>query len=226
MELAEQLEAKGVKTLDELEAKIKADAQAQAQQTIDGLKSQIENLETIKGSQGDQLGDLRKQLEAAEEAKKALAEKIAEKKPDSSDGGASDDEPTEEDSKAKNEKWLLNATDEQLAQLNAELKGVSPEVRKLVKSSERGKAAFIAQIFGGESTEQSGEVFRRPAMEEKLSIEEQIARGLGRAQPKLPGGARLAGSGFNADRPAQAQGAQQPVFSGGLSDRIRQSKQE
>ena len=86
MTLEERLAAAGVKTLEELEAKIKADAAAEVKAAAIAeeakLRKQITDLESIKASQGGEIGELRKNKEALEEAQRKLAEFEQSKKTD------------------------------------------------------------------------------------------------------------------------------------------------
>ena len=80
MTLEERLTEAGVKTLAELEAKIKADAAAEVKATALAeeakLRKQITDLETIKASQGGEIGELRKNKEALAEAERTDAHRV------------------------------------------------------------------------------------------------------------------------------------------------------
>lgn len=225
MELEKALEEKGVKSLDELEEKARNEALAKAkadnQTSIDALKVQITDLEKIKGEQSVEVGEIRKQLQTAEAEKTALAEKISQEK-------ANDDlkkQEKESEIHKQNQEREKVLTDADWKVLEAAIEGASDEVRELATSSEEGRAAFMDEVLGKQTPTNTGrETFRRPAQEEKLTIQEQIARGIGTANRFQRPNGRLAGTGFDSNRQPASAPDKPPSFSGSLSDRIRQSK--
>jgi len=226
MELETVLEAEGVKTLEELKAKIKADAEKAALGTSAekeaGLVKQIADLEAIKATQGDEVGTLRKDLE---EAKEQL-DKIEEKKTKNAEIPA---EKTEEQLKQENEAVEEALTNDQWKKLEGALKDADADTRKLALSSEEGRASFRNAILGSSET-LAQETFRRPIQEKKLTVDEKIRIGLGLLKPNTAHAVRSTGSGFSPDRQTNNKkpaSFEHPfVASGSIRDRIKARKEE
>jgi hypothetical protein len=226
MELEEALKAKGVTTLDELEAKIKANAIREKEEQEAALRKQIKDLEEIKAKQGDSLGSTRKELD---DAKAKLLELEKEKLSKPISGNKTDDVPpaqskTEEQWRQENEAREKALSDAEWLKLDAAYKAAPDETRKLA-STEEGRAAFMAAILGSAGTA-AQETFRRPAQEKKLTVEEQIKIGLGLIKPNVPANVRASGSGFADRQPIQQ--AKQPNIAlsrtGSLRDMIAANK--
>ncbi len=173
MTLEERLSEAGVETLEELEAKIRTEAEAKAVKEKEALKEQVKNLETIKASQANEVGDARKAKEAAEAALKELKEL---KESTQTDKGNLEDrgaEKTDDDWKQANAEREKTFTDEDWAKLDQALKDAPAEVKALAKTEE-GRAAFYASTFGSKESPETLETFRRPEQKKKLSVAEQM----------------------------------------------------
>ena len=223
--IAELLESKGVSTLEELESKIKTEAQAATLLSVEeqkaGLKKQIADLETIKAAQGDEVGTLRKDLaDAKEKLEKMDVGKNAEDA-DSPTGKTPEQWATEN---AQAEKAL---TDADWNKLDTALKNAPEETRKLAIGSEEGRAAFRNAILGSDASPEQ-ETFRRPVQKKKLSVEEQIKAGLGLLKPNTAPTLRPSGSGFNPNQPNQKKPAPMGPRSnsGSILDRIKATNGE
>lgn len=224
MELEEVLKAKGVTTLEELEAKIKADAKKEADAAEVTLRKQIKDLEAIKDSQGQTIGDARKE---ADLLKARLLEIEKEKmKPISENRSDDAQAPNEEQLRRANEAREQALTDEQWLLLEEATKVMDTETRKLAVATEEGRAAFMNSVLGSAQTAQ--ETFRRPVQQKKLTVQEQIEIALGKTKANVPPALRPAGSGFSADRqPVQKPAAPSVALlrNGGLRDMIAANKQ-
>lgn len=207
MELEEILKAKGVDTLEELEAKIRQAALAEGATGEETLRKQIKDLETIKDKQGDTIGSVKKELDEVRAKLLSLEKnKIETGKPNEEptmiDGKKPEDAPaqgkSEEQWRQDNEARELALTDSDWTKLDEAAKVLDPEVRKLAVSTEEGRAAFMAEVLG--SAEPGQETFRRPVQKKKLTVAEQIQQGLNKTQQKPPVSLRASGSGFSADR--------------------------
>jgi hypothetical protein len=200
MDLEQVLKDKGVTSIEELEAKIKADAlkEKEAQEAL--LRKQIKDLEEIKAKQGDSLGNAIKELD---EAKAKLLEIEKGKIVDTDLVNKTKDAPsapqgkTEEQWRLENEAREKALGDAEWAKLDEAYKSAPDETRKLA-STEEGRAAFMAAVLGS-ALPKAQETFRRPAQEKKLTVEEQIKIGLGLIKPNTVPNVRASGSGF-ADR--------------------------
>jgi len=173
MTLEERLSEAGVATLEELEAKIKADAIASAKvdanATEASLRKQVSDLELIKGQQGTKQGQLTKDLA---EAQTKLAEFEESKKTENEQPEDRRPEKTEGDWKQVNSEREKAFNDDEWNKVDAALKDAPPEVRTLVKTEE-GRAAFYEQVLGS-SEQEAQETLRRPVQKEKLSVAEQM----------------------------------------------------
>ena len=172
MTLEERLAEAGVSTLEELEAKIKADATAEATATEAKLRKQVTDLETIKASQGTEIGDLRKNGEALKEAQAKLAEFEESKKTGNEPPEDRRPEKTEGDWKQVNSEREKAFKDEDWDKVDAALKDAPAEVKTLIQTEE-GRAAFYTQVLGS-STQEAQETLRRPVQKEKLSVAAQM----------------------------------------------------
>lgn len=174
MTLEERLTQAGVTTLAELEAKIKADAASEvtAKATAEEakLRKQITDLETIKASQGGEIGELRKDKEALAEAKRKLAE-FESKKTDNGNPNPPA-EKSEDDWKQANSEREKAFKDEDWNKVDAAMKAAPPEAKTLIKT-EAGRAAFYDRVLGSGSVE-TQETLRRPVQKEKLTVAEQL----------------------------------------------------
>ncbi len=175
MTLEERLTQAGVTSLAELEAKIKADAAAEVKAATLAeeakLRKQITDLETIKASQGGEIGELRKNKEALAEAERKLAE-FESKKTGNEPPKDSPAEKTEDDWKQGNSEREKAFKDEDWAKVDAALKDAPPEAKALIKT-EAGRAAFYDRVLGSNQRE-AQETLRRPVQKEKLTVAEQL----------------------------------------------------
>lgn len=167
--LEERLTEAGVDTLEALELKIKTDAETASQTKIDSLDEQVKNLELIKGTQGTEIGELRKERDTQSEALRILKES---KQAENELTGSRRPEKTEDDWKAKNSDREKAFKNEDWDKVDDALKNAATEVKALVKTEE-GRSAFYDQILGT-STEQAQETLRRPVQKEKLTVAEQM----------------------------------------------------
>lgn len=226
--LEETLSANGVATLEELTAKIakdtadriekeKADAEAL-------LKKQIKDLEEIKAKQGEKIGLLQKATELSKE--KELLMSDGTKKPDDAPADVTVEEKTEAQWKAENDAIEASLDENAWNVLDNTLKSATPEVRKLATTSEEGRAAFLKTVLGTTVQPPAQETFRRPVQEKKLSVEEQIAIGLGKLKPATTPTLRSVGSGFDPNRKQTDNNNFQPAWSnsGSIRDRLAESK--
>jgi hypothetical protein len=229
MELADILKEKGVTSLEELEAKIKADALKEKEAEEALLRKQIKDLEEIKAKQGDTIGTTRKELDEAKgkliemEKLKMEPEKILEKKPDDAPAQGKTQEQWRQENEAR-EKAL---TDEDWTKLDEAAKALDADTRKLALSDEEGRAAFMAEVLGSAAPVQ--ETFRRPTQEKKLSVAEQIQQGLAKLKPNSTPSLRPSGSGFSANRqPVKQTAAPNPALlkTGSLRDMVAAHKGE
>ncbi|GAF74644.1 unnamed protein product, partial [marine sediment metagenome] len=149
MTLEERLAEAGVATLEELEAKIKADAIASTSATATAeeakLRKQITDLETIKASQGTEIGDLRKNEGALKEAQAKLAE-FESNKTENENPEDRRPEKTDGDWKQVNSEREKAFKDEDWDKVDAALKDAPPEVKTLIQTEE-GRAAFYTQVL-------------------------------------------------------------------------------
>jgi hypothetical protein len=219
MTLEERMAAEGVTTLDELEAKIKADAASEVRAAAAAeeakLRKQITDLETIKASQGGEIGELRKNKEALAEAQQKLAQFESKKAED-----AANPPPvtkTEAEWKQENEKKLLDMSDDDLAELNKLV--VENDGLKAIASTEEGKAGLIQKILGSSKEDESQEIFRRPTHEKKLTVAEQIDLALNKKQPGTPANRRPLGIPASKPNPNQNQSGE-PVSGASFMDRM------
>lgn len=175
MTLEERLSEAGVATLEELEAKIKADAieTAKTASTAEEakLRKQITDLETIKASQGTEIGDLRKTAEALAESQQKLA-KFESKKTENEPPEDRRPVKTEDDWKQVNSEREKAFKDDDWEKVDAALKDAPAEAKELIKTEE-GRAAFYARVLGS-SEQEAQETLRRPVQKEKLSVVEQL----------------------------------------------------
>jgi hypothetical protein len=228
MELEEILKAKGVSSLEELEAKIKADALKEKEASETLLRKQIKDLELIKASQGDTIGATRKEIDEAKakliELERISATKNLENKPDDAPVVSG---KTEQQWKQENEEREKALSDADWTKLDEAAKALDAETRRLAMSTEEGRAAFMSEVLG--STVAVQETFRRPVQEKKLTVAEQIQIGLGKLKPNTAPVLRPSGSGFSANRPVTKQTAQpNPALlrTGSLRDMIAANKGE
>jgi hypothetical protein len=219
MTLEERLTAAGVKTLEELEAKIKADAAAEVRAVATAeeakLRKQITDLETIKASQGGEIGELRKNKEALAEAQRKLEEFESKKTKD-----AATPPPvvkTEAEWKQENEKKLLAMSDEDLAKLNKTI--VENDALKAISATEEGKAGLIDRILGSSKEAASQEIFRRPTHEKKLTVSEQIDLALNKKQSGTPANRRPLGIPASKPNPNPNQSGE-PVSGASFAQRM------
>ena len=173
MTLEERLSEAGVTTLAELEAKIKADVKAAALAEEAKLRKQITDLETIKASQGSEIGELRKNKEALVEAERKLAEFNELKKTGNGQPNSSTTEKSEDDWKQGNSEREKAFKDEDWVKVDAALKDAPPEAKALIKT-EAGRAAFYNRVLGSGSVVDAQETLRRPVQKEKLTVAEQL----------------------------------------------------
>ena len=192
--LEEMMTEKGVESVDALLDAVKNEATAGALKPVEeqkaSLKKQITDLETIKASQGDELGTLRKDLK---EAKESLTGLGTEQMENANPAAVK----TEADWAEENEQRLLSMSDEEVAKLN-EAVG-NNDALATIASTEEGKAGIIAELSG--SAEQASQaIFYRPKQEKKVTVGEQIDAALGRQKPNLTPASRVSGSGFDPNR--------------------------
>jgi len=216
MTLEERLDEAGVATFEELEAKIKADVRAAALAEEAKLRKQISDLEIIKGQQGTEIGDLRKNKEALAEAERKLAEFQESKKTEK------ETEPppvikTEQEWKQENEKKLLAMSDDDLAKLNKTI--AENDDLKAISATEEGKAGLIQKILGSNEGDQSQEIFRRPQHEKKLTVAEQIDLALNKKQSGTPANRRPLGIPASKPNPNQNLSGE-PVSNASIADRL------
>lgn len=222
MTLEERLEQAGVTTLEELEAKIKADAaaevKAKAAAEEAALRKQISDLEAIKASQGGEIGELRKNKEALEEAQRKLAEFEQSKKTDDDPPKAAPVEKTEADWKQANSEREKAFTDADWDKVDAELKAAPSEAKALIMT-EAGRAAFYDRVLGSGSKEVQ-ETLRRPVQKEKLSVAEQLDAYLNKGKQTQRVPARQP-SGIVASKPNPNQNIPvEPVANASISARL------
>ena len=113
---------------------------------------------------------------------------------------------TEEQWRQENEAREKALTDADWTKLDEAAKALDAETRKLAVSTEEGRAAFMAEVLG--SAAQTQETFRRPVVEKKLSVSEQIALALKGEKANVPLARRPHGSGFSENRDNNKQPAQ------------------
>ena len=216
--LEERLAAAGVEDLEALEAKIKADATTAAEagnkEAKEGLEKQVTDLEKIKGTQGTEIGDLRKRAEAAEEEAKILKES---KQTENDDPANRRPEKSGDDWKRENADREKAFKDEDWDKVDAALKDADPDVRELAKTEE-GRAAFYNQILGSSSTE-TQETFRRPQKKEKLSVAEQIDQALNKDNGNRVPSLRPSGIGTSKQTNEQNNQSGQTVVNASMSER-------
>ena len=222
MTLEERLAEAGVATLEELEAKIKADATASVTATTTAeeakLRKQITDLETIKASQGTEIGTLRKNDGALAEAQAKLA-KFEESKEDGNEPPEDRrPEKTEGDWKQVNSEREKAFKDEDWTKVDTALKDAPPEVKALIKTEE-GRAAFYIQVLGS-SEQEAQETLRRPVQKEKLSVAEQMDayfnknKTSGRVPARQPSGIVTSKQNQNQNQSGE------PVVGASLADRL------
>lgn len=221
MTLEERLAAAGVTTLEELEAKIKADAaaavRAEAQSEEAKLRKQITDLEAIKASQGGEIGELRKNKEALEEAQRKLAE-FESKKTGNEPTKVAPVEKTEADWKQANSEREKAFTDADWDKVDAALKDAPAEAKALIMT-EAGRAAFYDRILGS-SQKAVQETLRRPVQKEKLSVAEQLDAYLNKGKQPVRVPARQP-SGIVASRPNPNQNIPvEPVAGASIAMRL------
>lgn len=220
MTLEERLADAGVTTLEELEAKIKADAAAEVKASATAeeakLRKQITDLETIKASQGGEIGELRKNKEALAEAERKLAE-FEESKKTKDAATPPPVTKTEAEWKQENEKQLLVMTDDDLAKLNKTI--LENDALKAISATEEGKAGLIQKILGSSKEAESQEIFRRPIHEKKLTVAEQIDLALNKKPSGTPANRRPLGIPASKPNPNQNQSGE-PVSSASFADRM------
>lgn len=193
--IEELMQEKGVDSIETLLEKIQAEAAENAKKPLEeekeGLVKQIKDLETIKSHQGDEVGNLRKDLTAAIEKLESLGEKKV------NNANPASDEKSEADWAKKNEARLAALSDEELAKLNDTIQKNS-ELKQFT-STEAGKAVLMDKILGAVG-EEAQEIFRRPQKQEKLTIAEQIEAAMNKQKPNSNAAVRPAGSGFDPNR--------------------------
>ena len=224
MTLEERLTQAGVATLAELEAKIKADAAAEVKATATAeeakLRKQITDLETIKASQGGEIGELRKNKEALAEAERKLAEFEKSKK---TDNGTPKDPPAEksEDAwKQENSEREKAFNDGDWNKVDAAMKAAPPEAKALIKT-EAGRAAFYDRVLGSASTQEAQETLRRPIQKEKLTVAEQLDAYLNKGKQPVRVPARQP-SGIVPSKPNPNQNQSgEPVANASIADRLK-----
>lgn len=203
MELNELLEQHNVESLEQALEKIKNSAQAEALKSFEeqkaGLKKQITDLETIKASQGDEVGTMRKDLKEAKEKLEALSKDSGANKSDNA-SLPEKSVKTEDDWARENKSREASFTDAEWDKLDKALASTDPAIKKLV-SSEEGRAAFMNEILG-QPNQQTQATFRRQVQKEQLSIEEQIKQALGRGNVKPVSQRQPAGTAFDPNRQA------------------------
>jgi len=170
MTLEEKLDEAGVKTLEELEAKIRNEAEASSVKENESLKEQVKNLEMIKASQGNKVGDALKAKEAAEAKLEELKESTQAKKGEKENRAT---EKSDDDWRQENSKREKAFSDEDFETVDAALKDAPAEVKDLVKTEE-GRAAFYDKVLGSKESTVSLETFRRLKQKKKLSVAEQM----------------------------------------------------
>jgi len=224
MTIEEELQAKGVTTIAELEAKIQADADAKAKAELEKKDEQIQGLEAIKEETNNKLADMGREIEK-------LKPQNLEKK-DDNEGKKMDNEQDADAAKAAEAK-LKEANEQRKAQLsddeNAKLvqayEGLDPEVQTLVDSSEEGFASFADEVLGTAKSPLQ-KTFRPPVAQVKLSIADQIKKGLGTLKSETTPRKRPLGMGASITpnktprAPAVVMGAD-----GGLLSAVQLSKQ-
>ena len=177
MTLEERLTQAGVTTLAELEAKIKADTAAEVKTAAVAeearLRKQITDLETIKASQGGEIGELRKNKEALAEAERKLAEFEKSKKTGNEPPKDPPAEKSEDAWKQENSEREKAFKDDDWNKVDAAMKAAPPEAKVLIKT-EAGRAAFYDRVLGSTSTQEAQETLRRPVQKEKLTVAEQL----------------------------------------------------
>ena len=221
--LEERLSEAGVDSLEALEAKIKADATAEVKAEAAAeeakLRKQVTDLETIKASQGTEIGNLRKDSEELTEAKRKLAG-FEESKKTEDEQTPPKPEKTDEDWKQVNSEREKAFKDEDWDKVDAALKDAPAEAKALIKTEE-GRAAFYDRVLGSGSDEGAAqETLRRPVQKEKLSVADQLDNYLetGKQSNRVP--ARQP-SGIVASKttPNQNQSAE-PVVGASMADRL------
>ena len=222
MTLEERLTQAGVASLDELEAKIKADAAAEVKATATAeeakLRKQITDLENIKASQGGEIGELRKDKEALTEAKRRLAEFEISKKTDNGNPNPTA-EKSEDDWKQANSEREKAFKDDDWNKVDAAMKTAPPEAKALIKT-EAGRAAFYDRVLGSGSVE-TQETLRRPVQKEKLTVAEQLDAYLNPRKQSVRVPARQP-SGIVPSKPNQNQNQSgEPVANASFADRMK-----
>lgn len=220
MTLEERLSDAGVTTLEELEAKIKADAAAEVKAAAAAeeatLRKQITDLEAIKASQGTEIGDLRKNKEALAEAERKLAE-FNESKKTKDAATPPPATKTEAEWKQENEKQLLAMSDDDLAKLNKTI--AENDDLKAISATEEGKAGLILKVLGSSTEAESQEIFRRPQHEKKLTVAEQIDLALNKKPSGTPANRRPLGIPASKPNPNQNLSGE-PVSNASIADRL------
>jgi hypothetical protein len=218
MTLEERLSEAGVATLEELEAKIKADASASSTAEEAKLRKQITDLETIKASQGTEIGGLRKNESALKEAELKLAEFEQSKKSENDDPNNRRPEKTDDDWKQANANREKAFKDEDWDKVDAALKEAPPEVKALAKTEE-GRAAFYDSTLGSSETENQ-ETLRRPVQKEKLSVAEQMDAYFGKNKSSGRVPARQPSGIVASSAPRNTNQSTEPVVGASFSDRM------
>jgi hypothetical protein len=177
MTLEERLTQAGVTTLAELEAKIKTDTAAEVKATALAeeakLRKQITDLETIKASQGGEIGELRKNKEALAEAERKLADFEKSKKTGNEPPKDPPTEKSEDAWKQENSEREKAFKDDDWNKVDAAMKAAPPEAKALIKT-EAGRAAFYDRVLGSTSTQEAQETLRRPVQKAQLTVAEQL----------------------------------------------------
>lgn len=222
MTLEERLTAEGVKTIEELEAKIKAAAAAEVKAAALAeeakLRKQITDLEAIKASQGGEIGELRKNAEALAEAQRKLAEFEQSKQTENGQVKVGPVVKTEADWKQANTEREKAFKDEDWDKVDAALKNAPAEAKALIMTEE-GRAAFYNRVLGS-STQPVQETLRRPMQKEKLSVAEQLDAyfNKGKQAPRVPV-RQPSGIVPSSPNPNRNQTAE-PVVGASIADRL------
>ncbi len=220
--LEERLDEAGVKTLEELEAKIVAEATAAVETEIkeakDALKKQIEDLEKIKGTQGTEIGDLRKRVEEAEKRAESLKNLEESKQVEDGEGQASS-EKSEAELRQENIEREKAFTDEQRALVNKALADAPPEAQELAKT-EAGRKAFYDKYIGSTQTPRQV-TFDRPQEKTKLTVAEQLDQYLNKNKDNSrPPALQSSGIGTSNSTNEQDNKAGQTVVNASIAERL------
>ena len=215
MTLEERLSEAGVATLEELEAKIKADATASYTAEEAKLRKQVTDLETIKASQGTEIGDLRKKEEALVAAELKLAEFEQSKK---TEDGLLVPPAKEKDWEQVNSERVKAFSDEDRTKVNEAFKDAPTEAQALAKTPE-GRAAFYTRILGLGS-EETQEAFCPPVQKEKLSVAEQMDAYFNKEKPTGRVPARQPSGIVTSSAPRNKNQSGEPVVGASFADRM------